>query len=193
MQLQVDAVHQPQRLELVLGQLARQAALHLVAELRHALAHELRIEFVVAVHGSRGLGLRDGSAERQSASDLCGAQPRPSRHETGARRSPARRRGCWDRRRARARGSGWERDSHPSLAHLDQVGLDHEIVRRVVAAAILPAPAPRRASERPRPRRGSRSTRRRSRGTRRCRRRGGWRSAREISVVLLMTRPLRWR
>ena len=52
-QLQIDAVHQPQRLELVLGQLARQAAADLVAELRHALAHELRIEFVVAVHVRR--------------------------------------------------------------------------------------------------------------------------------------------
>ena len=50
-QLQIDAVHEPQRLELVLGQLARQAPADLVAELRHALAHELRIELVVAVHG----------------------------------------------------------------------------------------------------------------------------------------------
>ena len=55
-QLQVEAVHQAQRLELVLRQLAREAALDLVAELRDALAHELRIEFVVAVHGSGGLG-----------------------------------------------------------------------------------------------------------------------------------------
>ena len=48
---------QAQRLELVLGQLARDAAADLVAELRHALAHELRVELVVAVHGSGGLGV----------------------------------------------------------------------------------------------------------------------------------------
>jgi hypothetical protein len=55
-QLQIDAVHQAQRLELVLRQLALEPALDLVAELRHALAHELRIEFIVAVHGSGSLG-----------------------------------------------------------------------------------------------------------------------------------------
>ena len=37
-ELQVDAVHQPQRLELVLGQLAGEAALDLAAELRDPLA-----------------------------------------------------------------------------------------------------------------------------------------------------------
>ena len=38
----------------------------LVAELRHALAHELRVELVVAVHGSGGLGVLPlpGSGER---------------------------------------------------------------------------------------------------------------------------------
>ena len=52
-ELQIDAVHQAQRLELVLGQLAGDAALDLVAELGHALAHELRVELVVAVHVRR--------------------------------------------------------------------------------------------------------------------------------------------
>ena len=66
-QLQVYAIHEAQRLELVLGQLARDAAADLVAELRHALAHELRVELVVAVHGSGGLAAvlpLPGSGER---------------------------------------------------------------------------------------------------------------------------------
>ena len=49
-QLQVDAVHQPQRLELVLGQLAGEAARHLVAELRDAFLDEAAVELVVAIH-----------------------------------------------------------------------------------------------------------------------------------------------
>ena len=57
-ELQVDAVHQPQRLELVLGELARQPAADLVAELGHALAHELGVELVVAVHVRRPLRAR---------------------------------------------------------------------------------------------------------------------------------------
>ena len=52
-QLQVYAVHQPQRLELVLGDLARQAAGDLAAELRDALADERLVEFIVAVHQER--------------------------------------------------------------------------------------------------------------------------------------------
>ena len=49
-QLQVEAVHQPQRLELVLGQLAGEAALHLVAELGGPFLDEAPVEFVVAIH-----------------------------------------------------------------------------------------------------------------------------------------------
>ena len=49
-QLQIEAVHQPQRLELVFGQFAGQAARHLAAELRHPLGHELGVEFVVPIH-----------------------------------------------------------------------------------------------------------------------------------------------
>ena len=49
-QLQIEAVHQPQRLELVFGQLARKAALHLIAELRHAFFHELGVELVISIH-----------------------------------------------------------------------------------------------------------------------------------------------
>ena len=50
MQLEVQAVHQPQRPELVLGDLAREAALHLAAKLRGALGDELLVELVVSVH-----------------------------------------------------------------------------------------------------------------------------------------------
>ena len=49
-QLQIDAVHQPQRPELVLGDLAGQPALDLVAELGDAGIDEIVVEFVVAVH-----------------------------------------------------------------------------------------------------------------------------------------------
>ncbi len=46
MQLQIDAVLQPERLELVLGQLAGQAAVDLVAELGDAVGHEILVELV---------------------------------------------------------------------------------------------------------------------------------------------------
>ena len=49
-ELQIDAVHQPQRLELVLGELAGQAAADLVAEFRDALVDEGPIEIVVEIH-----------------------------------------------------------------------------------------------------------------------------------------------
>ena len=48
--LQIEPVHQPQRLELVFVQLAFQPALHLIAELVHALAHERGIELVISIH-----------------------------------------------------------------------------------------------------------------------------------------------
>ncbi|MNN60168.1 hypothetical protein D3C81_1753360 [compost metagenome] len=49
-QLQIDAVHQPQRLELVLGQRAAAAAVDLIAELRNALADQGGVELVIAIH-----------------------------------------------------------------------------------------------------------------------------------------------
>ena len=49
-QLQIDAVHQAQRLELVFRQLAGQAAADLVAEFAHALVDERAVEVVVDVH-----------------------------------------------------------------------------------------------------------------------------------------------
>lgn len=50
MQLQIDAVLQPQDLELVLGELAGEAALHLVAEFRDALVDERAVDFIVSIH-----------------------------------------------------------------------------------------------------------------------------------------------
>src|SRR6266702_403367 len=49
-QLQIDAVLQAQHLEFVLGQLARETALHLVAEFRDALVDQRAIDFIVSVH-----------------------------------------------------------------------------------------------------------------------------------------------
>lgn len=49
-QLQIDAVHQPQRLELVLGQFAAAAAVDLIAELRDALADQGGVKLVIAIH-----------------------------------------------------------------------------------------------------------------------------------------------
>src|SRR5688572_12708665 len=50
-QLQVQAVHEAQRTELILRQLASEAALHLAPKLRNSLVDEASIEFIVAVHG----------------------------------------------------------------------------------------------------------------------------------------------
>ncbi len=49
-QLQIDAVHQPQRLEFFLGQFARQPARHLIAEFRDALGDQRTVEGVIDVH-----------------------------------------------------------------------------------------------------------------------------------------------
>jgi hypothetical protein len=49
-QLQIEAVHQTQRPELVFAQLAGKAATNLVAILRDTLVNEAVIEIVVAVH-----------------------------------------------------------------------------------------------------------------------------------------------
>ncbi len=50
MQLQIDAVHQPQRLELFLRELAGEPATDLAAELAHALGHQRAVEIIVDVH-----------------------------------------------------------------------------------------------------------------------------------------------
>ena len=50
-ELQIKAVHQPDRLELILGDLAGQAAGDLLAELQSPVGQEFLIEGVVLVHG----------------------------------------------------------------------------------------------------------------------------------------------
>ena len=50
MQLQVDAVLQPQHLEFVLGEFAGQPALHLIAEFRDTFVDERAVEFVICIH-----------------------------------------------------------------------------------------------------------------------------------------------
>ncbi len=49
-QLKVDAVHQAQRLEGILGQFTGEAAADLIAELLHAARNKSVVEFVVTVH-----------------------------------------------------------------------------------------------------------------------------------------------
>jgi hypothetical protein len=61
--LQVESVAQPQRLELVFRELARQVTARLVAELAHALVHEGLIEFVILVHGASTIGARPKGAK----------------------------------------------------------------------------------------------------------------------------------
>jgi 6,7-dimethyl-8-ribityllumazine synthase len=55
MALDVPAVLQPQRAEIVVSQLTSQIAGELVTELRSALVHELAVERGVLVHGSMEL------------------------------------------------------------------------------------------------------------------------------------------
>jgi len=50
MQLQIDAVHEPQRLEFLFRQFARDAPRHLAAKLGYPLGHQGAIELVVDVH-----------------------------------------------------------------------------------------------------------------------------------------------
>jgi hypothetical protein len=143
-QLQIEAVHQPQRLEFVLGQLAADAAPDLVAELRHALAHELRVEFVVAVHESGGLGMRvfhapfDGlRAELSLRPALSGLVVSLSNHGC-----------CLDVTRDVAEDAGAAQadtlaEAHRrqaavgGLVHLDEIGLDHDVAGGIEGAARL--------------------------------------------------------
>src|SRR5579862_6946704 len=70
MELQIEPVHQPKRLELVLGQLARKPARNLAAELLDALGDEPRVEFVISIHRVRPFDppLEGGSKSAQQIS-----------------------------------------------------------------------------------------------------------------------------
>ena len=66
-QLQIDAVLQPQHLEFVLGEFAGETALHLVAEFRHAFVDQRAIEFVICVHaGPVALGRKQVDGDPSS-------------------------------------------------------------------------------------------------------------------------------
>ncbi len=60
-ELQVEPVGQPQRLELLLGELAHQAAAHLVAELLDALGDQRAVVVIVAVE----MGVRHNAPRRR--------------------------------------------------------------------------------------------------------------------------------
>ncbi|MNU09390.1 hypothetical protein D3C72_2559260 [compost metagenome] len=63
MQLKIDAIHQAQRAKRVLGDLARETAAHLVAELLDAGRNKGMVEFIVAVHGNPQAAMKAGSAK----------------------------------------------------------------------------------------------------------------------------------
>ena len=65
--LHVEAVHQPKRLELVLGEFAGHAAFDLPAKLPDPLRHQLVIEFVVPVHGQSPPPPRPASTDGPNA------------------------------------------------------------------------------------------------------------------------------
>ena len=48
--LQIETVHQPQGLELVLGQLASETAAHLMAELRRPVGDHVLVQRVIGIH-----------------------------------------------------------------------------------------------------------------------------------------------
>ena len=83
-QLQIDAVHQAQDLELVLGQRAGEPAAHLVAEFRDALVDQRLVEIVVAVHllepqAAPG-SVKVGPASRMRSRRLPGSTRLSARH-----------------------------------------------------------------------------------------------------------------
>ena len=55
MELQVDAVLQPQHLEFVFGKFAGQATLHLIAKFVDAFVDEGTVEFIIFIHERRAL------------------------------------------------------------------------------------------------------------------------------------------
>jgi hypothetical protein len=66
MQLHVETVHQPQRLELILSELAGHATFYLAAELLDALGDQLFIEFVVTIHRGYSLAIQLIGSDRGS-------------------------------------------------------------------------------------------------------------------------------
>ena len=75
-QLQIEAVHQPMRSKLVLGQFAGQPPVDLIAELIDPRGDERRVEFVIAIHAASP----SARARRRSAQS-----PQPACRGHGAR------------------------------------------------------------------------------------------------------------
>src|SRR5215216_4131614 len=66
MELQIEAVHEPQRPKLILGDFGIDKTLGLVAKLAYAIEDETVVELVIAVHGG-ALGLN----RRKTAAGPC--------------------------------------------------------------------------------------------------------------------------
>jgi hypothetical protein len=78
-ELQIEAVLQAQRLELLLRQVAGEAARHLAAELRGAFGDEAVVEVVVAVHGVILQTVGAWAARIFSRTEMGSGRPLPSR------------------------------------------------------------------------------------------------------------------
>ena len=85
MQLQVQAVHQAQGLELVFGQFATESPRHLAPEGGDALRHQRVIEFVVPVHCLAYLCSRGPLRPGRSLRTVGPAARIASRQSTGRR------------------------------------------------------------------------------------------------------------
>jgi hypothetical protein len=59
MKLQVQTIHQPQRLELVLAQFPGKATGDLIAELLNTLGQKGAVNFVIGITPNRKLGLKE--------------------------------------------------------------------------------------------------------------------------------------
>ncbi len=135
-QLQIETVHQPQRLELVFGQFARQAARHLAGELVHPLADELGVEFVIAVHdrphpGAAGRRPAQSSPSARMRSRRRSATTLPSTSFTVSISRLMTGRRAWSRQCAASRASASSgRNRRASCDRFDPAVLRVEVDRR---------------------------------------------------------------
>src|SRR6185295_6763959 len=66
-ELQIETVHEPQRPKLILGELARESPLSLIAKLSYPVENEAVVEFIITVHGAP-LGM---NGRKSAASTRC--------------------------------------------------------------------------------------------------------------------------
>ena len=71
MKLQIEPVHQAQRLELIFSDFAFNAPLHLIAELGCARLHKVIVKFVVAIHEIRVRLKNERGEKRQLICQFC--------------------------------------------------------------------------------------------------------------------------